>query len=160
MKMRTGRKYFFSRFATNERGTQMIELAIVLPLLFLLIAGVAEFGRYFYSYTTLAKATRAGARYVTRHAYNSTTQTEAKRFVVYGKTTAPGPSDKPILKNLTINNVQITPIGGSSTTQPDQVKVSIINYSQDFGFGSVTKINWLTINVSPSTTMRFLWLPT
>ena len=31
----------------NERGVQLVELAIVLPLFMILFAATAEFGRYF-----------------------------------------------------------------------------------------------------------------
>jgi Flp pilus assembly protein TadG len=51
-------------FCRSERGTQLVELALVLPVLLALFAATAEFGRYFYNYATLAKATRAGARYL------------------------------------------------------------------------------------------------
>ena len=51
-----------SSFLRGERGTQLVELAIVLPLFVLMFAAIAEFGRFFYTYTTLAKATRVGAR--------------------------------------------------------------------------------------------------
>src|SRR6266516_4760385 len=51
-------------FARNERGIQLVELAIVLPVLMLLFGATAEFGRFFYEYTTLAKASRVGTRYL------------------------------------------------------------------------------------------------
>ena len=53
------------RFARSERGTQLVELAIVLPVLLVLFGATAEFGRFFYTYQTLSKATRVGARYLT-----------------------------------------------------------------------------------------------
>jgi Flp pilus assembly protein TadG len=42
----------------------MIELAIMLPILVIMFAGTVELGRLFYTYTTLAKATKVGARYL------------------------------------------------------------------------------------------------
>ena len=44
-----------SQFRRDERGIQLVELAITLPILILLFAAVAEFGRYYQAYTTLAK---------------------------------------------------------------------------------------------------------
>ena len=52
-----------SRLRREERGTQLVELAIVIPLMLMLVGATAEFGRFFYTYSTLAKAARAGVRY-------------------------------------------------------------------------------------------------
>ena len=46
----------------NDAGAQLVELAIVLPVLLMLFGAAAEFGRYYYEYTTLAKASRSAAR--------------------------------------------------------------------------------------------------
>ena len=59
------------RFATVEMrnnhrrqaGSAMIEMALAFPLLVLLLAGTADFGRVFYTYVTLANAARTGAGY-------------------------------------------------------------------------------------------------
>ncbi len=50
--------------AVCEDGTQLIEFAIALPFLLLMFAGSVELGRMFYTYTTLAKSTMVGARYL------------------------------------------------------------------------------------------------
>ncbi len=47
----------------RERGSNLVEAAIVLPVLLLLLAGVADFGRAFRVYIVLTAATREGARY-------------------------------------------------------------------------------------------------
>src|SRR6266446_4923964 len=57
-------KRVFSRLTKDERGSSVVELAIVFPILLLLFVGAAELGRLFYTYTTLAKATKTGARYL------------------------------------------------------------------------------------------------
>src|ERR1700693_5581299 len=74
----------------DERGIQLVELAIVIPIFVMLFAATAEFGRYFYEYTTLAKASRAGARYLATAAVNSTEDTKAKNLVVFGNAAGPG----------------------------------------------------------------------
>ena len=70
------------RLSKDERGTQLVELAIVIPIFVILFAATAEFGRYFYEYTTLAKASRAGARYLATAAVNSAQDNTAKNIVV------------------------------------------------------------------------------
>src|SRR5215218_7626932 len=53
-----------SRKARHESGSSTVELAIIFPILMILFVGSAELGRLFYTYTTLAKATKVGARYL------------------------------------------------------------------------------------------------
>ena len=48
--------------ATNERGVAAVEFALVLPLLVLLVAGIADFGRAYHLQTTLSGAAREGVR--------------------------------------------------------------------------------------------------
>src|SRR5205814_9456203 len=55
----------------DDGGVQLVELAIVLPLFMILFGATAEFGRYFYEYSTLAKATRVCTRYLTNAAINT-----------------------------------------------------------------------------------------
>lgn len=49
----------------SERGAAAVEFALVLPMLLLVIGGAIEFGRAFWFYDTLSKATRDAARYLT-----------------------------------------------------------------------------------------------
>jgi Flp pilus assembly protein TadG len=46
----------------NDRGAAVVEFAIVLPLLVALLIGIAEFGRAYYTQTTLSGAAREGVR--------------------------------------------------------------------------------------------------
>ena len=48
--------------ARAERGAAAVEMAIVLPLLFLVIAGIVDFGRAFQAQVQLTNAAREGAR--------------------------------------------------------------------------------------------------
>ena len=50
------RLFDLQRLRRDERGIQLVEAAIVVPIFLVLFAATAEFGRYFYEYTTLAKA--------------------------------------------------------------------------------------------------------
>ena len=66
------------RLGRNERGVQLAELAIVLPVLLVLFGATVEFGRYFYEYTTLAKAARIGSRYLITADVNTVEKDKAK----------------------------------------------------------------------------------
>lgn len=46
----------------NSSGQALVEMAIILPLLFLLVMGIFEFGRAMYIKNTLTHAARAAAR--------------------------------------------------------------------------------------------------
>jgi len=46
----------------NERGSELIELAIVLPILLLCFAAIVDFGFLFQRYETITNAAREGAR--------------------------------------------------------------------------------------------------
>lgn len=155
---RSRRFNWLSRFRSDERGVQLIETAIVVPILLLLFAGVAEFGRYFYEYSTLAKASRLGARYLAAKAASGPNnwQLNAKNIVVYGNTAGTG---TPILSGLTTDNVTITYEGGT-TGVPDLVRVSITGYEHQpiFDLGALMKNDALSLNidVKPSVTMKYL----
>lgn len=155
---RSRRMHWLTRFRHDEQGVQLLELAIVLPILLMLFAGVAEFGRYFYEYSTLAKGARLGARYLASKSVTSGTDWEgpAKSLVVYGNTAGTG---DPILPGLLPENVDIQYAGGPAGL-PDTVTVRIINYQHEslFDLGGFVNSDSLSLNVDvkPSVTMRFL----
>jgi Flp pilus assembly protein TadG len=156
---RSRRFQWLSRFRRDERGVQLIETAIVIPILLVLFAGVAEFGRYFYEYTTLAKASRLGARYLASKSVTSEIadyKTLAKNIVVYGNAAGTG---EPILDGLSADNVSVTYAGGTVGI-PETVTVSIIDYPHEplFDLGGLLNNDELSlaIDVKPSVTMRYL----
>ena len=156
-KIRRLRRLFrLSRFRRDERGVQLVELAIVLPIFILLFGATAEFGRYFYEYTTLAKSARVGARYLATAAVNSTEDTNAKNIVVFGNSAGTG---NPILSGLTTANVSITRSGGVPIL-PQTVTVQITDFKHQpiVDLGAITKTPTLSMNidVKPSVTMRYL----
>src|SRR5689334_6816695 len=102
----------------TERGAQMVEMAIVMPILLILFAIAGEMGRLYFMNTTLAKGTRLAARYLTTVPLNTTANVNlyyanAKNLVVYGKL-APTANDTPIVPGLTTGKVVITATGGTS----------------------------------------------
>src|SRR5687767_13477925 len=100
----------FHRFRRDERGIQLVEAAIVLPIFLLLFGATAEFGRYFYEYTTLAKASRVGARYLITAPVTAGEDAIAKNIVVYGN---PAGTGSPVLTGLSPTHIVITRVGGT-----------------------------------------------
>ena len=155
---RSRRFQWLNRFRRDEQGVQLLEMAIVIPILLVLFAAVAEFGRYFYEYTTLAKASRLGARYMISKSLGSSVNYEviAKNMVVYGNPTGSG---SPILSGLSVNNVEVTYAGPVSGV-PETVTVTIVNYPHQplFNLGALLNNSSLSlaVDVKPSVTMRYL----
>lgn len=156
---RSRRLHWFTRFRRDEQGVQLLELAIVLPLLMLMFASIAEFGRYMYEYTTAAKGARAGARYLISKSVTSTAtnwEANAKNIVVYGNAAGTG---TPILPGLSTANVDVQYSGGVAAV-PELVKITIVNYEHEslFDIGEMLKVPSLSLNVDvqPSVTMRYL----
>jgi len=122
----------------------------------LLFAATAEFGRYFYEYTTVAKASRVAARYLVTAKVSAANDSIAKNLVVYGNTAGSG---TPVLSGLSTANVQITRQGGVPAL-PETVTVSIVNYKHVpvFDLGKMLKSTTIStaVDVKPSVTMRFL----
>jgi Flp pilus assembly protein TadG len=54
----------------KQRGQSLVELALTLPLLILIMAGVLDLGRVFFAYITITNAAREGARYGADHPRN------------------------------------------------------------------------------------------
>lgn len=171
MRGRLRRLLHLRALARNERGIQLVELAIVLPILLILFAATAEFGRYFYEYTTLAKAARIGTRYLVTAKVSCFEATQAKRLVVYGNTTGTG---SPLIDGLTIDNVKVIPnasvIPNTSDLDvceassvpgvPETMTVRITGFQHQsiFALGSLMNNSSFSLNVDvkPSVTMRYL----
>ncbi|HEV7857018.1 MAG TPA: TadE family protein [Pyrinomonadaceae bacterium] len=147
------------KFIRREQGTQMVELAIVLPLMFMLLGATAEFGRYFYTYSALTNAVRAGARHACKWERNASwTFPETSNMVVYGDFS--DTSHGPIAPGLTTSNV-VVQANGPSVNNIDSVTVKIVNYKYQpiFDLGKLTGIPSLTmkIDMNASATMHQLF---
>ena len=135
----------------SERGSQLVELAIVIPLMLVLLGATAEFGRFFYTYTTLLKGTRAASRYLVSQPIG-TADTAAKNLLVYGNTAGTG---TPVASGLTTANVKITPAkSGGGATQT--VEIQNFTYVPIFDLGKLTRSSTLSlsVNVGAKSTMR------
>jgi Flp pilus assembly protein TadG len=148
-------------FKRDDRGLQLVELAIALPVLILLFAAVAEFGRYFEAYTTLAKGSRTAARYLATADSHGLDDLNAKKLVVYGNLAGAG---SPIVNGLTLDNVDIIRRDGAGDILtngefPTTVTVEIKDFKHTpiFDLGRLMS-NSLSFNIDikPSVTMRFL----
>jgi Flp pilus assembly protein TadG len=168
-----------SRTVRREDGSSIIELAIVFPILLILFVGTAELGRLFYTYTTLAKATKVGVRYLStsRNAVNGTAteitaaKNEARNLVIYGckdRGAAPCSTAAPIVVGLTTANVTICDnfaVACNPVIPADTIKyfrVEITNYNYAPGGWNLATMTGLANGtfygnaLKPSTEMRYM----
>src|SRR5262245_18703995 len=140
----------------NERGAELIEFALVLPLLIFFCLGVIEFGRVYYSYNRLSKAVRDGVRFVSTGivtstgTINATTETKARSVVVFGNTTGSGTKILPDLLTSQVNIPAATVVSAS-----EQYVTVGVNYPYVPLFRVIMPA---TITLSPKVTMIFVGL--
>jgi Flp pilus assembly protein TadG len=168
-----------NRLVAPEAGSSTIELAIVFPILLIMFVGTAELGRMFYTYTTLAKGTLVGARYLStsRNVVNGTAteitaeKTTAKNLVVYGckdRTVAPCSTAAPIVAGLTTANVNIcdnisvacNPVIPAGTAKYFRVEIINFNYAAgSWNLATMTGMANTTFYgnaMNPRTEMRYM----
>ena len=56
-----------SRKDRLQRGANLVEMALLVPLLLLILAGVTDLGRAYFTYITMINAAREGARWGVDH---------------------------------------------------------------------------------------------
>ncbi len=147
-------------FVGEERGTQLVEMAIVLPILLVLLAATAEFARFYWQFTTLKTAVRAGARHASKwRKEDSWTDCETKNLVVYGDITCGTPAGQPLVTGLNGTHVIVQANGPVNRVESVTVKISGFNYTPIFDLGALTGNPSLSMNVaiSPSVTMKQLF---
>ena len=167
MKVRTHVRQRMVSFTRREEGSSIVELAIVFPILLLLFVGTAELGRLFYTYTTLAKATKVGARYLSNSkdatSSDPTTLANAKlraqSLVVCGYEDCTGRT--PVVAGLDpATNVKITlPTPGAATVQYVTVEIQGYTYQRGvFTLAGVTGASNSTFYfaLKPGTRMRYM----
>jgi TadE-like protein len=137
----------------------MIEFAIVFPVLILLFAGVIELGRLLHTYTSLAKATRSGARYLSTVPNVGNSTTAAKNIVMCGNAAGCGGQNQPpiIVPNLTAAQIVITP-PPAGTAPVKYVTVQITGYTYQPAVFNLNAMTGSTFNfaLNPGTTMRYM----
>ncbi|HUS11061.1 MAG TPA: TadE/TadG family type IV pilus assembly protein [Pyrinomonadaceae bacterium] len=176
----TNLKDRLSRIARRESGSSTIELAIIFPILLILFVGTAELGRLFYTYTTLAKATDVGARYLSTVPKNilisgssteiAAAKTEVRNLVVYGcknRAVAPCSTTPPVVVGLTPANVNIcdnfsVPCVPALTAGPIKYfRVEITGYTHQAGVWNLATMTGKASStfyfaLKPGTEMRYV----
>jgi|SRR5687767_6387227 len=151
-------------FFKREEGGTVAELALMVPFLAVMLAGVTEFGRLFQSYTSLTKSTRTAARYLSNHPFNDVHKAKARNLAACGQLTC-GANDQPLLTGLTPGHICI-----ESTGDPNPVSVTVsiprtaggcgspYTYQPIFDLAVLLHAPTFSLNLpmAPSTTMYYM----
>lgn len=151
----------------RQRGVAAVEFAIVLIVLLLIMAGIIEFGRAFWYYDALTKATRDGARLLSvadRDTFSTGSFIgNAKSLVVRGANSAnlnPQLGVGQVSVNCLDASFSSTGCGGASHAY---VRVAITGYTIDIGgfmpFLSASggePTTFSGIALAPQTTMPYM----
>jgi Flp pilus assembly protein TadG len=134
---------------TDERGATMAEFAIIAVVFFMIIFGIIEFGRLFYTHNALTDAARRGARYAVLHRRIDIDC--VKKVAVFGETHVDpatcienGP---PLINGLTTDNVRVTyatDYGTNLGTATVEIRNYTFNLSIPFARQTLTMPNYVT----------------
>ena len=119
-------KQLLKRFGAEE-AAQLVEFALVLPMLLLVVLGIAEFGFIFQRYEVVTNAAREGARMAVLPGYtDADVIARVQTYVTQGRvtTTLTNP-------NIAITNVTI-PVGAG--LPPINAKRVVVTYTHSYTF--------------------------
>jgi len=117
----------------SERGAELIEFALVLPLLLLVLLGIIDFGFLFQRYEVLSNATREGARMAVLSGYtDADVRSRVCAFLVSGGIPTAGcPGSTPTNPAVTVTNDTIAMPSGQPAIQVKRVQLT---YTHNFMF--------------------------
>jgi len=112
----------------RERGAAAVEFALVMPLLLILILGIAEFGRAYNIQTTLSAAAREGARVMALQS----SQSEARQAAIAAANPA---------VTLSAGQISVSPstcLGGGATATATVIVTYPMPFITNFFGASIT----------------------
>ena len=122
------RKFFHSTLSRQRRqkGSNLVESALVLLTFLLLLIGIVDFGQVLYFHQSLVERARTAARY---GAINPADTTGIKNMAVYNSPTTTGLSSA-VLTGLTTSMVDVQ--NPSTNSNEARVVVTISGYTIQF----------------------------
>jgi Flp pilus assembly protein TadG len=142
----------------TQQGMQLVEMALIMPIMMILLGALVELSYYFYTYATLARATRAGAGYIYTKGFTETEIAKAKNMVVCGElSTCSGFAS--VVPSLSAANVSVTLTTLNSVDKTVTVAINNYSYTPLFNLFALTngKTQWDTTvtKINAATTMRY-----
>lgn len=149
-----------------QKGVAAVEFGLLIILLMMIVGAIIEFGRVFWYYDALTKATRDGARLMSKadKAIIASAEVNAARNLVVAAA-----NSAKVSPSLTTGNVRVECLNATYSviacvdgTAPENVRVSIINF--DVVIGGLMPLfvatgglaDYDAVTLAPHTTMRCL----
>jgi hypothetical protein len=112
------------RQVKSERGAELIEFALILPLLLLIMLGIVDFGFMFQRYEVLTNAAREGARVAVLPGYTTAdVQARVCAYVETGGVPLTGACPNPGNPAIVVTDVPI-PVGAGTPLEGKSVAVT------------------------------------
>jgi Flp pilus assembly protein TadG len=111
----------------SERGSTLVELALILPIFLLLLLGAVDLGRGFRTYLVLTDAAQTGARWLTTHPSDS----NGARALIVAEAAQVG---------LAANTITITITPAQSVYHAGDTVTVTVEHTYLLMFGALTKI--------------------
>jgi Flp pilus assembly protein TadG len=151
--------------AAHQRGSAIVEFALILPLLISILAAIIEFGCAFWYYDALAKATAAAAREMSVSAKASIASLgvpNARKQVVDAVAAAGVPDFASTNVDIACLASDFSDAPCTDGAAPSAVRIRIIDYRISIGqilplLLGATSSDGATL--SPQTTMRYMLQP-
>jgi Flp pilus assembly protein TadG len=128
----------------SERGANVVEMAIVAPILLLLLAGILDLGRLMHDYIIISNASREGARIASRlpcYVDNGTQRGQARNAIL-AATIAEAANSGVVLE---ASNITITPDPAASCAGAGNPITVLVTYQFDSVLSGITGIGSITI---------------
>ena len=132
-------------FSSGERGSTIVEFAVVAGFFFMILISIIEFSRLLYTHNALTDAARRGARYAALHKQADVSC--VKNVVIYGeghvdKNNACAPTGPPLINHLEESNIEITYEGADTDNDVDDLTPIDTSYGTNLGTVTVTVENF------------------
>jgi Flp pilus assembly protein TadG len=108
------------RFPANQRGSTLVEAALVAPLVFMLLMGIIQYGLIIASYVTVRTSSAGTARFVTLHPGITCSDS---RVTAYGKQSV-GPLLDSGLVSVSCTSTSVTDPNTNLAVAAVQVEIS------------------------------------
>lgn len=140
----------------SDEGAQLVEFALVLPLLLLVVLGIAEFGFIFQRYEVLTNAAREGARMAVLPGYtNADVQARVGAYITAGR--VPTTGTNPLIQ---VTDVTVPVTGGRPPINAKRVTVSYTHsYMFISGIGAWFGSTYSTVPLVAVSEMRVELVP-